>query len=459
MVLTNLRKSRVLYPGLFIAALLLSGAGWDLSAQNTRKSLHERYFINNPLLEDLLFSALERNPQLRSLEARYRAALQKIPQVRSLPDPVLSFTQYLRSPETRVGPQSNITAVSQRFPWFGKLDLKGRIAASEADALYQEYLARERFIAARVKEAFYDLACIDRLLDILEEERLLLDHFERLAEGRYTQGEGHQHSVIRLQAEITRLDDREKSLAQQRKALVSRINMLADRDPDMPVAPLPFMEIPEVDLNQEALLAVAGNNRRELRASLDRIEKSEQAIALARKSYWPDFTIGAGMANIEGREDPAGIKAPPPDNGKNAFSLSFGINIPLWRDKYRAEVIEAAEMKIAERQNYASLMNEIEYSVSELVSRLRILKEQVDLYDRALIIQAREALNSAEAAYEVGQGGVLDLLDSERFLLNTRLVAERYRADYLKALALLEEAVGNRFPDVKYGFIDSRERQ
>jgi len=459
MLLITLRKSRILYSGLFIAALLLSAAGWNLSAQNTQKSLHESYFIDNPILEDLLFSALERNPQLRSLDARYRAALQKIPQVRSLPDPVLSFTQYLRSPETRVGPQSNITTLSQRFPWFGKLDLKGRIATTEARSIYQEYLAKERTVAARVKESFYEIVCLDEMIEILVEERLLLDHFERLAQARYTQGEGHQYSVIRLQAEITRIDDREKDLEQRRKALVSRINTLADRDPETPVPSLPDMEIPEVEFDLEELNSIAENNRRELRAALDRIEKSEQAMALARKSYWPDFTVGAGMANIEGREDPAGVHMPPPDNGKNAFSLSFGINIPIWRDKYRSEVLEAAEMKIAEQNNYASLKNEIEYSVSELVSRLRVLKEQIKLYESALVVQAREALSAAEAAYQEGQGGVLDLLDSETFLLNTRLIVERYRADYLKALALLEEAIGARFPNVKSGSIDGRERQ
>ena len=48
-------------------------------------------------------------------------------------------------------------------------------------------------------------------------------------------------------------------------------------------------------------------------------------------------------------------------------------------------------------------------------------------------------MKSAEAAYEEGQGGVLDLLDGERFHLNTRLGAERYRADYLRAMAELEK--------------------
>ncbi len=440
---------KILLQIVVILFLFLSGTT-GLAGRDPEGHEREDFYINHPLLGRMISVALERNPELQGMISRYRAALQKIPQVRALPDPVLSFTQYLRSPETRVGPQSSITMLSQKFPWFGTLDLKGRVAASEAAAVYQEYLAKERELAARVKAAFYELAYLDRMQEILEEESGLLEHFERLSQDRYAQGAGLQYPVIRLQAEITGISDRQKGFRRQREALAARLNYLMGMPSDREMPVITDIQIPEVSLDEEMLRSLADDNRRELRASLDRIEKAEQSMALAGKSYWPEVTIGAGMANVEGREDPPGIAAPPPDNGKNAFSLTFGINIPVWRDKYRAGVLEAAEMKIAEQQNFSRLRNEMEYSIIELVSRLRVLEEQLDLYDSVLIAQGEEALKSAEAAYQEGQGGVLDLLDSERFLLNTRIVAERHRADYLKSLAELERAVGTRFPDRIY---------
>ena len=405
------------------------------------------FYINHPLLEDMITRAIERNPGLLRGISRYRSSLQKIPQVKSLPDPVLSFTQYLRSPETRVGPQSSVTMISQKFPWFGKLDLKGRIAAGEASAIYEEYLAQERELAAQVKTAFYELSYVDAVTKIIDEEYQLLSHYERLSQSRYAEGSGLLHSVIKIQAEITRLQDREKQLHQQRKSLVTRLNTLMNLLPDQEIPLVTDVMIPQLDPDIEKLNSLGEDNRRELRAALDRIEKSEQSIELAKKDYWPDFTLSAGMANVEGREDMAGMLSPPPDNGKNAFSVSVGINIPLWRDKYRAGVIEAAENRVSEQLNYSRIRNEMEFSISDLTSRLRTLNEQLDLYDSVLLAQAEAALKSAESAYEEGQGGVLDLLDGERFLLNTRLGAERYRADYLRAMAELERAVGTRFPD------------
>jgi outer membrane protein TolC len=80
------------------------------------------------------------------------------------------------------------------------------------------------------------------------------------------------------------------------------------------------------------------------------------------------------------------------------------------------------------------------------VIRAETLREQIRLFERALIPQSEEALRSTEAAYETAQLGVLDLLDSERVLLGVRLMHARYRADLLIALAKLERAIGTRFP-------------
>ena len=53
----------------------------------------------DPQLALYLEQALDRNPAVRQSFARYRAALQRLPQVSALPDPVLGFTRYFRSPD------------------------------------------------------------------------------------------------------------------------------------------------------------------------------------------------------------------------------------------------------------------------------------------------------------------------------------------------------------------------
>ncbi len=436
-----MKKSR----GFVVMFLQLFVTGSAFSTQ--LQTVDEPDFYAGDLhLQSYVEAALESNPALEEALARYRGALQKVPQVTSLPDPMLSFTQFIRNVETRVGPQLNTLMITQKFPWFGKLDLKGKIAFKEAAAQYQVYRAREREIIAWVKQAFYDLSYVDRAVEISQEDQLLLEHYEELAQIRYSTGQGLQQAVIKIQAEITKIINRLKVLNQQRVSLVARLNTLMDRPPEESLPTVGQLALPQMTLNLEELYDLGERNRQELKAVMARIEKSEQSINLAKKDYWPNLTLSAGMINVGGREDPAGLLMPPPDNGKNAYSFSVGINIPIRRDNYNAGVLEATEGLIANRKQYLNIRNEMEFSIRDQAIRIETLREQVELFEEVLIPQAEEALRSTESAYETGQLGALDLLDSERVLLELRLINARYYADYLRTLANLERAIGTRFP-------------
>jgi outer membrane protein TolC len=407
---------------------------------------HLDFYADEPRLQEYVNEALERNPSVQEALARYRAALQKVPQVTALPDPVFSFGQAIRSVETRVGPQHNSFLLSQAFPWFGKLDLRGKVVVQEAAALYELFQAQQREVIARAKAAFYDLAYADAALRITEEERTLLEHYESLAQTRYATGAGLQQAVIKIQAEITKVINRLDILNQQRVTLVARLNTLMNHPPQDSLPPLERLSLPQLALGLDELYEMGDQNLQELKATQALIERSERSIDLAKKDNWPDFFVGVGFVNVGDRGDPAGVAQPPPDNGKNAFSFSVGINIPIWRDKYKAAIEEASENLLAQRSNYANIRNEMEFSVRDQVVRLETLQNQVDLFENVLILQAEETLRSTEAAYETGQLGVLDLLDSERFLLDVRLINARYYSDYLIALTHLERAIGTRFP-------------
>ena len=418
----------------------------DLQGQEPLTQEAPEFYAENSQLEEYAHRALQHNPALQESLARYRAALQRIPQVTALPDPMLTFTQFIRSAETRVGPQLNTLMLSQKFPWFGKLDLKGKVVFKEAATQYQAYRAQEREIISLIKRAFYDLGYVDRAVEIRQEDQLLLEHYEDLAQIRYTTGQGLQQAVIKIQAEITKVINRLKILDQQRMSLVARLNTLMDRPPEESLPPVGLLSLPQPTLNLEELYKLGEQNRQELKATMAQIEKSEQSIELAKKDYWPNVILGAGVINVGEREDPAGILLPPPDNGKNAYSFSVGINIPIHREKYNAGVLESTETLIANRKQYLNIRNEMEFSIRDQVIRIETLREQVDLFEQVLILQAEEALRSTESAYATGQLGALDLLDSERVLLELRLINARYYTDYLQALANLERAIGTKFP-------------
>lgn len=409
----------------------------------------QNYAINgDPQLASYIKEALDRNPKLSSALAQYRAASQRIPQVSALPDPMLGVTQYARTPETRVGPQTTMLSISQRFPWFGKLDDQGKVAAKEADYMRAMYEAQKAEVVRQVKLAYYDLAYLDQAISITEEDQGLLENYETIAETRYAQGVGLQQAVVKLQAEITRDQNRVKMFQRQRVDAEATLNRLRDRPPETTVSQINLGTRPIVDLRLEKLYAAGQNRSPEVEAAFLQIEKTEKRIDLARKQYWPDVTLSAGYVNVGGRNDPAGLLNPPPDNGKNIYSFSASVNLPLSRRKYDAGVLQATEEELAARDAYRDVVNETKRSIRSIQFRIQTRQEQISLFDGTLLPQAEQSLRSAEAAYTTGQLGVLDLLDSERMLLEVRLGLTQFQNEYMKGLAEMERVIGGPFPEV-----------
>jgi cobalt-zinc-cadmium efflux system outer membrane protein len=405
------------------------------------------YYAGDPQLAQFLQAALDQNPSVREAFARYQAALQRVPQVGSLPDPMLGLTQYLRSPETRVGPQTTMLSLSQQFPWFGKLTNREQVAAREAAAVRESYEARKDEIARQVKRSFYDLSYLDRAAALTREDMALLDQYEKLAESRYAQGIGLQQAVIKLQAEITRDQNRLEMLRSRRVDAEASLNALLERPPRTPIAPIDTLLRPAPAIEEDALCRTGLDHRPEVQAAFLRIERDEGRIQLAHRNYWPDFTLAFGFTNVSDRSDPAGILSPPDQNGKNIYSVGVGFNIPLRRKKYDAALLEAAEDKIGSQAGYQGAVAEMKASVRAIGFRIQTLNEQIALFERTLLPQAEQALRSTEAAYSTGSLGVLDLLDSQRTLLEVRLSLAQFDADLLKAMADMERTIGAPFPE------------
>ena len=402
------------------------------------------FYAAAPDLRAYVVAAVERNPAILESDARYRAARQRVPQVTALPEPVVSFTQALRSVETRVGPQLNSVTLTQTFPWFGTLKLRGQVALLEATARYHDYETARRHVAARVKHTYYDLGYVDAALGLAREEQSLLAHYETLASARYATGAGLQQAVIRLQAEITRVVDRRHQLERQRATLAARLNTLRDLPPEKPVPAVPPLTRPGVEVDREQLHDLGDRHRHELRAAGALIEGGEKSMELARRGSRPDFTASVGVINV-GRRDAAGLPLPP-DNGRNAVTVSLGVSLPMWGAKYRAGVEQAGAEMHAHTRRRAAARNTMELEVEDAIVRLETLDRQIDLLDTVLIPQTEEALRATETAYEAGGLGVLELLDGERTLIDIRSLRARYLSDLLIALAALERAIGTPVP-------------
>lgn len=388
----------------------------------------------------LAAEVLERNPDVARARARAVAAELRAPQLRSLDDPMAALTLFLLPPETRVGPQRFTVSVSQKFPWFGKLALREQAALYRAAAARAELEAERLRVLTEARSRLAELWFLDRHLEIAGEEREHLVRHEEAARARYTAGMGPQQWVVKIQAEITRAEERLLEIERRRWSVLAAINALRDRPADAPVdAPEPPVPAaPEWRLDE--LRELAERSKPELHAAAARVAARSAEVELAAKNFRPDFTVGVGYTFVDRRQDDPGRANPPPDNGDDVLALSAGVNLPVRRGRLEAALEESLELRRMEEAAERRVRSEIERELGDHAARVPLLHRQWTLLQEVLLAQAEEALRSAEAGYAAGTLGALDLLDAEHVLFQVRTSAARTRADHQLFQARLEAA-------------------
>ena len=407
----------------------------------------------DPALGALIAETLARNPRIQQIAARHSAAQHGVRQATALPDPMLTVTRHVAPVETRLGPQINGVALRQDLPWFGKRAERGQVAQWEASATKHDIDVVTAETVRQVKHGYFELGYLDRAVDIANEESQLLRHYETLARARYSQGVGFQQAVVKLQAEITRVLSRRHGFLRQRVEAESALNALRDRPVNVALPKVSLGDRParvalatRFDIDLDRLAGLGRERRAEIRAANARIQGAESAVRLSRRAHWPDVVVGASWGEIEGRRDAAGLAQPPADNGRDVFSVSLGVNIPIYQSALNAgTAVASARVRAAERA-HREVLRRVEREVRTATSDLAVIDGQIDLLERALLPQAEQALSTTEEAYTSGTVGVLELLDSEEVLLDVRLGLARLHADYMQALADLERAIGGALP-------------
>ncbi len=391
-------------------------------------------------LPDYLVYAALHNPGLEAAFDRWKAVLEKIPQVRSLPDPRFTYAYYIENVETKVGPQRHKIDLSQAFPWFGKLDLRGDIALEEANIQKQTYEKIKLSLFYQVKVAYYDYYFLSRSIRITGENLKLLSYFENVARTQYESGKATNADVIKAQVELGKLEERLLSLQDLREPIMARLNAVLNRPADSQLPWPASIQIYDITLADEEIIRQALENNPDLKAIDVEVEKETKVINLAKKQFYPDMMIG--LSYIEtGHSSMPGIA----DSGNDPIMTMFSINLPLWRDKYRAGVREA---ELRQKSVFKERENQKNVLIAEMKTTLYNLHDsgrKIMLYRDSLIPKARQSLNVTQTAFESGKKDFLSLIDAQRSLLELELAYERALTNCARYLAQVEMLVGKDF--------------
>ena len=384
------------------------------------------------VLPELIQEALVRNPELVATRKQWEAATNRIAQVRSLDDPILSLQLWnVPQPFNVARTENHIFGLSQNLPFPGKLGLKGEVASRSADMSEQAVRAKERELVVRLKQSYYDLFLAQKAIQIHHEQVELLRQFVEITNSKFRAGKGSQADVLKAQVELSLLFQHLPVLEQRRKTATAMLNTLLDRDSALPLgvaqepAQLPLEE------SVDNLHRLALNDRPELKAAELDVQRSEQSRALAQRQYYPDFNVAVQrFQNFQAND------------GFGAY-VAMSIPFAFWtKPKYDAGVQEAeAAVSVAQAQQH-TLQNMTRFQINDLLAKLRATDQVATLYRTTILPQAEQSLESARAGYRAGKGGFLDLIDTQRAWRGFQLEYLKALVDRQHRLAELEQVVG-----------------
>lgn len=380
-------------------------------------------------LDQLVADALRENPSLRSMRAKWEAMRERPAQERALPNPMF---MYRGMDEVDRGHFPSTSEkrfeVEQSFPWFGKLGLRGSIAEKEAEVMQREVEAMERELVMRVKESYFDLYGVQQALAITRAEKDVLLRLEKTAVTKYATGEVSQQEAVKAQAEISMLEARLLGLEAQETTLKATINALLNRPADDPLGWAVDAPKDSFEGSYEEALAVAEKERPELKGAQANIERSRLERQRMAKEFFPDYRVGVEYRSFR--------------DGEDMMMFTVGIELPLWRKKYRAGVREARNTIESGEGAFEATQRQISLDVRDAHFKVVTAHRTVQLYKNILIPQAEMRFQASEAGYRAGKVDFLDLLESERFLLDARIMLAMAEADLGMQLARLERAIG-----------------
>lgn len=390
------------------------------------------------ILQDAIQVALEKNPELQVLRQRVQAMSARAKQAPYLEDPEIAIQLGgvpFSNPTSFNRADTNSIGIRQKFPFFGKLGLKEKIAVQETKVMEQELRTKEREIIAKVKMAYSDLFMAQKSIEILREQADILRTLIRATEARYQVGRVTQQDVFKALLEQSDLENQLIVAQAERSTNEIRVNSLMTRAPQTPIMIPTDLSVLEINLTVAGLVDLALANRPELKGAQDDIERTERMYELAdRNRKFPDFMVGWDYWRM-----------PTDEMAKNRYGGMVNITIPFspWTiGKRNYEIEETLAENRAAKANREAVIVMTLREVGELQAKVDAAKRSVTLYREGLLSQAELSFRAAMAAYQSGRVEFVSLLEAQRALREARMGYYKSTVGFIQNLADLERVVG-----------------
>ncbi len=408
---------------LFLISILLSFA--TITIANQHVFLRKNKQLG---MKQLIQAVLTHNPSIEAMQLSWQAAQDRIEQVSALEDPMLSYTF---APETRNFDGQDFgqkIQLSQKLPWFGKLDLRGDNARFKAKASRENIKIMRLQLIEASANAFADWYFIHEALRINLVNQDLWREFQAIAELKYSTGRASKQDALRAEVEQNLLEHQAIILQRKKSNILVQINTLLNQAPEEIIAPPGGLPKPQSLPPVERLRQMAIEIHPEIKKLHALKQASNAQVKLAERNYYPDFNVTAGYNSLWNQDE-------------KRFTVGIGITIPIGQGKRNARLSEKRAHLLALKWKINEKQTAIAGAVQRAYNRVEESRHVLKLYRTKLMPLAEENLHAAKVDYQSGEGGFLDLVSAEKNLIQTQLNHVKAQANYLRHLATLAKRV------------------
>jgi outer membrane protein TolC len=384
---------------------------------------------DEPGWPDVLRRAFLANGELEAAYFEWKAALSRIPQVANYPNTNLAPTfGYMFSGErmksfdrttVNVGfdPMENLA-----FPT--KVAQAGKIAFQEARAAGKRFEVVKFDLQRKVLTAYLDLALQEEKLRVQRDNVALLKLVADTASDRVKAG-GQQQDLLRAQTQHRLAENELAGMESQRLSMRVMLNGMLARDADAPLN-LPPVLPPARPLSSDDawLIAAAVENNPDLSRLAREVAGRKDAIELARMAYIPDINPMAAFT------------------GGASQMVGAMVVLPTTIPEIRGRIDEARAMLRASEAMLRQTRSDRAAGFVAALYALRNAERQAAVFRETILPRAQQALAASRQSYATGTGSFTDLIDSQRTLLDVRLMVAEAQVEREKRLAELEALAG-----------------
>lgn len=386
-------------------------------------------FAQELKLSDLMEEALKNSPEILASQSKIEAAKYRVPQAKSLPDPMFmfgyqneGFNRYTYGEEQ--GSQWMFSA-SQQFLFPGKRSLKGEMVQRDAESMEAMHELLKLKTAARVKELYFDLFLAYKNIDLLQNKRNLFLRIEDLTLARYETGKAMQQEVLMAQTEKYMLLEKEEMFTQKIQSLEAMLRAVIGREKGPPLGRPSEPVYQPFTLDAAEAVNTALSKSPEIKSRNKIIEAAETKLLMAQKEYYPDFNINATYFNRAG-------------DFKDMWSATATINIPLYfKTKQEPAVMEAKASRAQVKQELEAVKLMISAAIKDNLSMQRSSERLMDLYKNGLIPKNTQDVELALTGYAKGRTDLVIVISRLKTLLEYEILYWNQYVEREKAIARL----------------------